>query len=164
MHCDWGCIVIGGLVKRRRNAKGLTQTELGRRTGLTQNYISKLETGVVDLPQRGTLDLLAGALDTPIGEFYRAAGVLEDVPGEGADPPAPRVVVVQGPEGPLEVPIGRVVEFVEALPNPRLRDRLGRWRATYDAATYERLCARLYTAWSSNAELMLDALDVADAR
>lgn len=82
--------MVGNLVQRTRQARGLTQTDLGRRTGLTQNYISKLESGVVALPQRGTLEVLAGALDLPLADFYRAAGVLvpqDEREGERPLPP-----------------------------------------------------------------------------
>jgi transcriptional regulator with XRE-family HTH domain len=79
--------VIGDVVKGRRLARRLTQVKLGKLTGLSQDYISKLERGEIDLPQRGTLDALAGALDLDVADFYRAAGVLTGV-GE-VPPPKP---------------------------------------------------------------------------
>lgn len=85
--------MVGSLVQRIRKARGLTQIDLGRRTGLSQNYISKLESGQVDLPQRGTLDALAGALDIPIGDFYRAAGVLVPKDEQESDRPLPAGVL-----------------------------------------------------------------------
>lgn len=73
-----GSSVIGELVKRQRQAMRLTQVQLGARTGLTQDYISKLERGTIDLPQRGTLEALAGPLGLTVADLYRAAGVTSD--------------------------------------------------------------------------------------
>jgi transcriptional regulator with XRE-family HTH domain len=100
--------MVGTLVKQRRHHLGLTQVELSRRAGLSQNYISKLEAGQVDLPQRGTLDALGGALDTPIEEFYRAAGILDFPMKNGDDEP------------PLDIfdrlPLGRIERMLRDLP------------------------------------------------
>lgn len=84
--------MIGDLIQQRRLAKGLTQTELARRTGLSQNYVSKLEGGRIELPQRGTLDVLSGALDVSLIDLYRAAGVTDALPEATAAldaPPSP---------------------------------------------------------------------------
>ena len=152
--------MVGVLVKRKRLERGLTQPELALRTGLRQTYISDVEQGKIAMPRDHNLDALGKALGISRGEFYQAAGMLEGLPEPGPVSPA-GVVVIQGPQGPLEVPIERVVAYVEAMPNPRHQTRLEGWRQVHDRATYERLCARLYIAWSSNSELMLDALDVA---
>jgi transcriptional regulator with XRE-family HTH domain len=113
--CEWGALMVGTLVQKTRKARGLTQIDLGRRTGLSQNYISKLETGQVDLPQRGTLDALAGALDVPVGDFYRAAGVL---PRRG-EPDARERVALPAP----------LVEALEEMVRryPELRVQIDGW-------------------------------------
>lgn len=70
------------MVKARRSALRLSQVALGKRTGLSQNYISKLERGEIELPQRGTLDALGRVLGISLSEFFRAAGIIEEEPGQ----------------------------------------------------------------------------------
>jgi Zn-dependent peptidase ImmA (M78 family)/DNA-binding XRE family transcriptional regulator len=53
-----------------REYRGLTQTELADRLGLTQGYISKLENRLLDPSEEG-IERLADALDWPVGFFYR---------------------------------------------------------------------------------------------
>jgi len=95
--------VIGDLVKRRRQALRLTQTRLGALTGLQQDYISKLERGTIDMPQKGTLMALSMALGVTVADFYRAAGVLVE---EDEQPqPARAVVSVAQPLMPMVFPV-----------------------------------------------------------
>lgn len=71
---------VGEAVRERRRFLGINQTELGKRAGgLSQDYISKLENGIIETPQRGTMDALATALGVPVAVLYRAAGILEGV-------------------------------------------------------------------------------------
>lgn len=49
-----------------RLGEGLTQSELGRRTGVLQNYVSRIETGDAASPRLTTLELLASALGLEI--------------------------------------------------------------------------------------------------
>jgi transcriptional regulator with XRE-family HTH domain len=156
--------MVGTLVKSRRVARGLTQAELAQRTGLRQTYISQIEKGEIAMPREHNLDALGAALGIARGEFYLAAGMLDGLSAperEGGAPP--RVVVVQGPDGVEEVPIERAVAFVERYPNPRHQARLAAWRERNDRSAYERLCARLFVAWTSNYEMFLDTLDHAGA-
>lgn len=124
-------------------------------------YLSRIVNGHVDRPEDETLARMADALDVSVG-YLRALDKAR--PARVDAVVGPRVVVVQGPNGDTEVPIERVVAYVEAFPNPRHQDRLERWRARYDTPTYQRLCARVFVAWGSNYELLLDTLDVADVR
>lgn len=67
------------LLKLVREARGLTQSELARRSGIAQGTISKYEKGLV-FPSEGQILGLAGALDFP-PEFFadtqtRPAGVM----------------------------------------------------------------------------------------
>jgi transcriptional regulator with XRE-family HTH domain len=158
--------VVGDLVRERRVALGLTQADLALRAGLRQTYISQVENGEIAMPRGHNLDALGGALGIAREEFYRAAGYFDGLPDDPDDPdePAPRVVVVQGPAGETAVPLERVVAYVEHFPDERHQARLERWRARHDAATYTRLCARVYIAWSSNYELLLDTLDAVNSR
>ena len=154
--------MVGELVRRKRTELGLTQPELALKAGLRQTYISQVETGEIAMPRDHNLDALGRALGISRAEFYREAGYLEGVEGSEEDPSPPRVVVVHGPSGDLEVPIDEVVAYVESFPDQRQRDRLARWRADYDVPTYQRLCARTFVAWHSNLGLVLGALEEAD--
>ena len=80
---------FGQRVARWREAVGLTQDELGRRAGVTGTYISYLEldadpTGIGDSvrPVVEVVDAIAEALDVPLAEARRAAGLKppEDAP------------------------------------------------------------------------------------
>lgn len=57
-----------------REYRGLTQSELALRAGLTQGYISKFENGIVLAP-RDTLERIAIALDWPVEFFFRTEQV-----------------------------------------------------------------------------------------
>lgn len=120
-------------------------------------YLSRIVNGHIGRPEDETLVRMGEALGVS-ASYLRALDTGRPL-GEVV---APRVVVIQGQAGEIEVPIARVVEYVEGFPDARHQQRLARWRDKHDRATYERLCARVFTAWSSNYELMLDALDVAD--
>lgn len=89
--------MIGDLIKARRLALRLTQVHLGQRAGLTQDYISKLERGAIEVPQRGTLLALGRALGIAPEEFYRAAGILGDA-AEAAPAPPPVQLPLTDPD------------------------------------------------------------------
>ncbi|HEX9039223.1 MAG TPA: helix-turn-helix domain-containing protein [Ktedonobacterales bacterium] len=56
---------FGRLLRRYREAAGLTQEALAQRAGLSARGISDLERGARQSPHRETIELLAGALDLP---------------------------------------------------------------------------------------------------
>ena len=56
---------IAASIKAARQAKALTQRELGRRVGLPQSHISKIESGSVDL-QLSSLVQITRALELEI--------------------------------------------------------------------------------------------------
>jgi tetratricopeptide (TPR) repeat protein/transcriptional regulator with XRE-family HTH domain len=56
-------VSLADLVRRYRRAAALTQEELAERAGLSARVISDLERGLRQRPRRGTLALLADALD-----------------------------------------------------------------------------------------------------
>lgn len=146
--------MIGDVVKGRRLARRLTQVKLGKLTGLTQDYISKLERGEIDLPQRGTLDALAGALDLDVAEFYRAAGILSGV--EEVPPPRP------APNALGDYNYDEVRRYVEGNPDPNFRARLARQEARRTPESYRRLIFRIFRAWLSNADLGLGEAEEGD--
>lgn len=141
-----------------RRLRGLTQDELAERAGVKQPQVSAWEDGR-RTPTLENVGKLARGFGMEHDELARELGLLGA--GSGA---APRVVVVQGPAGETAVPLDRVVAYVEHFPDERHQARLERWRERHDAATYQRLCGRVYIAWSSNYELLLDTLDAVNSR
>ncbi len=71
---------IGARIKAYRNRSGLTQAELGRRVGLSQQQIQKYEKGQDRVPV-DKLQLVCGALEIDASAIYRA---LDAVPLEQA--------------------------------------------------------------------------------
>ena len=57
------------LMRIARQARGWSQTELSRRSGVSQGYVSKLENGM-DEPNAGIVDKLSSVLRFPITYFY----------------------------------------------------------------------------------------------
>jgi transcriptional regulator with XRE-family HTH domain len=60
---------IGNSIRLFRDHKQITQAELGARTGLSPNFISRLERGFKS-PSQTTVELIAKALDIPASLFY----------------------------------------------------------------------------------------------
>jgi transcriptional regulator with XRE-family HTH domain len=56
-------------IKKLREARGLTQVELAGKVGVTQVYISSLESGVRKNPSLELLGKLAKALKTNVAEL-----------------------------------------------------------------------------------------------
>jgi transcriptional regulator with XRE-family HTH domain len=148
--------MIGDLILQRRRALGLSQTELARRTGLSQNYVSKLESGRIELPQRGTLDVLSGALDVSLIALYRAAGVADPLPDtDAATPPRTVTITVRGVEETHE--LAEIIAYVEAKPERRHQDDLTEWKRTMDPDDYAALMVDIYSAWTSNSTAIRSA-------
>lgn len=53
-----------------RSAKGITQTELAQRSGVSRTLINQLETGVRDVITTKTMIKLSKALETPIADIF----------------------------------------------------------------------------------------------
>jgi transcriptional regulator with XRE-family HTH domain len=60
---------LGTLLKRRREARGLTQLELAKRARVAQGYISALEAGEKSNPSVAVIRKLAKALGVPVTEL-----------------------------------------------------------------------------------------------
>ncbi len=78
----------GARVRGRRVALGLTQTELAERSGLSQEAVSRVETGRIKGLMQPTQDGLARALHTTVEWLRGERGALEDT-SVGAVEPAP---------------------------------------------------------------------------
>lgn len=75
--------MVGRLMKTRREALGLSQTEVARRAGSTQRQVSRLENNEeATMPRRDTLERFGAVLGITVPEFYQAAGMIEIHDGE----------------------------------------------------------------------------------
>jgi transcriptional regulator with XRE-family HTH domain len=68
---------LGLLIQEHRDRRGLSQNELGKLTGLSAGYISKIEKGLYKLTSPDTIGKLARALKIRPEELYIAAGILK---------------------------------------------------------------------------------------
>ena len=57
---------LGTVIRRLREAQGLTQIELARRAKVSQGYVAALEGGIKKNPSLPTLKRLAKALDVNV--------------------------------------------------------------------------------------------------
>jgi HTH-type transcriptional regulator, competence development regulator len=76
---------IGRLLKRTRQVRALSATEVARAAGISAAYLSKLEHDAVKKPSPPVLHQLSEALDVPYAELMRLSGY--PVPGDVAAQP-----------------------------------------------------------------------------
>jgi len=141
--------MIGDLVRQRREAKGWTQTELALHTGLRQVYISQVENGDIKVPRDHNLDTLGQALGVTRAEFYRAAGMFNDLPADAMPPPrlaAPEV------EDKAWDP-AKLVAWVEAHPDEQFRRGLAEDAELMSPEEYEEYVLAIARAWLANGQL-----------
>lgn len=87
---------LGGLLRQRRLAVGLSQEELADRSGLSVRTISKIERGDTRRPYRPSVQALADALRLPPGQREELIRLARGISGQDADdtqsagPPAVR--------------------------------------------------------------------------
>lgn len=60
---------LGVMLKRVRESRGLTQEQLARKVGVSDAYISMLESGAKQNPSLPLLKRLAKALKVKVGEL-----------------------------------------------------------------------------------------------
>jgi transcriptional regulator with XRE-family HTH domain len=60
---------LSTVIKKLREAGGLTQLELAKKAGVTEAYISMIESGARKNPSLPTLKRLARALGVPVTEL-----------------------------------------------------------------------------------------------
>lgn len=89
---------FGDWVKTMRKTRRWTQEELAARSGVSQSFISALETGVRKHPGIETLRSIAIAFGLPVEEVIRKVGYarLEKMP--------PAVREIEGPAAPVQSP------------------------------------------------------------
>ena len=62
---------LGGMLKRLREKRGMTQEQLAAKVGVSQTYIAKLESGAKTNPSLDLLKKLAKALKVKVGELLK---------------------------------------------------------------------------------------------
>jgi transcriptional regulator with XRE-family HTH domain len=65
---------LGRLIKKYRQAKGLSQRTAAERMGYHHSYLARLETGDYESPKPQQLKTIARALDIPTEDLYALAG------------------------------------------------------------------------------------------
>jgi transcriptional regulator with XRE-family HTH domain len=75
---------IGRLLKRTRQVRALSATDVARAAGISAAYLSKLEHDAVKRPSPPVLHQLSTALGIPYAELMRLSGY--PVPGEAEQP------------------------------------------------------------------------------
>lgn len=73
---------IGKAIRILRKQKGLSQEQLGKKTGLSDNAISQIEIGAT-FPQKENIDKICHALDIPTAYLMFFSISDEDLPEEG---------------------------------------------------------------------------------
>jgi transcriptional regulator with XRE-family HTH domain len=64
---------LGDSIRRIRQAKGLSQGEMQKRTGILRSYLSRVENGHT-VPSLATLQRLASAMGVALADFFAAEG------------------------------------------------------------------------------------------
>ena len=75
---------IGPLLKRTRQVRARSATDVARAAGISAAYLSKLENDAVKRPSPPVLHQLSEVLAVPYAELMRLSGY--PVPGEAAEP------------------------------------------------------------------------------
>jgi transcriptional regulator with XRE-family HTH domain len=139
---------FGQMVRRLRKARRWTQEKLGEVAVLDQSTISAIEK---DKGERtvGTVTKLAEAFGAEPLEWLVLAGLVRsaEVPAPSLLPPADRVFDVD-----------QIVRFVESKPDDDFLAALARQRDRRKRESYQRLCVRIYRAWTSNADMVMGEL------
>jgi transcriptional regulator with XRE-family HTH domain len=60
---------LGTVIRRLRDARGLTQMRLAKKARVSHGYVGALEAGIRHNPSLPTLRRLARALGVPVGEL-----------------------------------------------------------------------------------------------
>lgn len=75
---------LGEAIKNIRTAKGLSQGEMQKRTGILRSYLSRVENGHT-VPSLATLQRLASAMGVALSDFFSPNGqTAEGVPATPA--------------------------------------------------------------------------------
>jgi DNA-binding Xre family transcriptional regulator len=114
---------IGKRIRTLREAKGLSQTDIEKRSGLLRSYVSRLEGGYT-APSLATLEKLAKALDVEPSQLL----FKEQKPPKNSGPtrittPFPSTARIAEVFGMSKERVNRISRIVESIqkPNGKLR-------------------------------------------
>ena len=62
---------LAGMIRKHREAKGMTQKQVAKKAGVTKQYVTMLEAGKRRSPSLSVLQRLAKALGVPVTEILR---------------------------------------------------------------------------------------------
>jgi transcriptional regulator with XRE-family HTH domain len=96
--------IDGARLRERRSELGMTQAELSRRSGISQEAISRIENGRIRGLMQPTQDALAAALETSVAWLRGGEAEVEDVPEVA---PAPELELVLDEDDPLVGAVGQ---------------------------------------------------------
>lgn len=85
---------LGGWIRERRSAQGVSQRELADRASMSRSYLCDLERGRGKQPSMNVLQSLARALGEDPDELLRQAGLLQRPPDRGDDIQERRMLAV----------------------------------------------------------------------
>jgi len=75
-------INLGDSIRKIRLARGISQGEMQKRTGILRSYLSRVENGHT-VPSFATLQRLAGAMGVTLSDFFALDGTLLSSDGAG---------------------------------------------------------------------------------
>jgi transcriptional regulator with XRE-family HTH domain len=73
---------LGESIRKIRQAKGISQGEMQKRTGILRSYLSRVENGHT-VPSFATLQRLAGAMGVTLSDFFSVDGKAGPAAGTG---------------------------------------------------------------------------------
>ncbi|MGN6813357.1 MAG: helix-turn-helix domain-containing protein [Thermomicrobiales bacterium] len=129
-----------------------TQRELADLSGIDVTYLNRIINGRIDQPTFETVRRLADALGVPISLL--APQFASDAPP--AREPVPAVFADAFSELDL-LTDDEVVAYVESKPGAYFRRQMAIQKERRTRASYVSLCRAIMRAWTSNAQLAIDA-------
>jgi len=73
---------LGESIRKIRQARGISQGEMQKRTGILRSYLSRVENGHT-VPSFATLQRLAGAMGVTLSDFFLLDGTVVSAAGTG---------------------------------------------------------------------------------
>lgn len=167
-------------LRKAREAREMGSYELARRIGKGGSYISMIETGARKreaFPDGDVMVAIADELGVTLDYLFGRESSDGESPDQAlrrrhlemagqfiAAMPREALLAASRLPGMPDVSkapnVAAIIAYVEAKPDARFLDWLAGRRAALLAPVYVRGCIRIYAAWSSNAELLLEGLEI----